>query len=197
MPTIEVSVRQKKARAPLDAYIVCGNSDYQLAVDFDGEWDAYPTKTARFVWGRTFEDMVFTGNIVPVPVLADASMCAVGFFAGDIRTTTPTYISAVRSITSSDGVPAPPRKDVYAQIMELLNTLLNGGIGGSGPPGTLLYVDESGKYAFLTLGPGLAIVDGVLTLDGTEKPDEPENPDTTIAVLGVATLGTMVLGNGG
>lgn len=60
--------------------------------------------------------------------------------------------------------------------------------------GMLIYVDADGNYAHLSLGAGLSIVDGVLTLNGTITPDQPN--DTT-AVLGAATLGTMVLGNGG
>lgn len=48
----------------------------------------------------------------------------------------------------------------------------------------LLYFDDRGNLAILRLGPGLRIVDGVLTLDGYN----------TTSVLGNAVLGNMILG---
>ena len=121
MPVISIPVRRKKAISPA-AHIVCGNSDYQISFNFDEEWGGHDVKTARFIWGEQFVDVVFTGDICDVPVISNAAWCAVGVFAGDLRTTTPATIACDKSILCGEGVPADPPPDVYAQIMELLNS---------------------------------------------------------------------------
>lgn len=126
---INIQIRRKKASSPA-ARIVCGNTDYQIAFTFDSEWDAYTTKTARFIWNGQYADVVFSGNVCDVPKITDTTLCMVGVFAGDLHTTTPAYIKCDRSILCGDGSPAEPSEDVYAQIMEKLN----GGGGGGGLP---------------------------------------------------------------
>lgn len=121
MPAIGVRVYNKHATNISDTTIVCGNSDYEVLFEFDAEWDAYPVKTARFIWDGKREDVIFEGSTCPVPVVTNTFMVAVGVFAGDVRTTTPAYISAAKSITDAGGTPAPPSENVYAQIMALLN----------------------------------------------------------------------------
>lgn len=118
--TINLSIRDKIAVADNTQY-VCGNSDFILEIDFDAEWHEYSTKTARFVYGGEYQDVVFQGSTCPVPVLSNIHRFYVGIFAGDLRTTTPASVSAKRSILCGGGVPADPPDDVYAQIMELLN----------------------------------------------------------------------------
>ena len=120
MPNIQINIKNKVARADR-AIIVCDNSDYVAVFDFDDEWSAYDTKTARFVYGGRYTDVVFSGNECPVPVIQDTRAVTVGVFAGDLHTTTPAYISCVPSILCCNGIPADPTPDVYAQIMELLN----------------------------------------------------------------------------
>lgn len=132
MPVINIRVRRKRASNPV-ARIVCGNSDYKIAFHFDDEWDAYDTKTARFVYNGQIADVVFTGDVCDVPVITNATMCAVGVFAGDLHTTTPAMIACDKSILCSTGTPAQPTPDVYAQIMELLNN-----VGGSDEGDVLL-----------------------------------------------------------
>ena len=118
MPIINIQVRRKKAASPV-AHIVCGNSDYKISFNFDEEWDAYERKTARFIYNGQFADVVFTGDVCDVPVIQNATMCAVGVFAGDLRTTTPALITCDKSILCGGGSPAEPSPDVYAQIMAL------------------------------------------------------------------------------
>ena len=120
MPNINIKIRNKVAKADR-AIIVCDNSDYVAHFDFDAEWDAYTTKTARFVYGGTYTDVVFSGNECPVPVIQDTRAVTVGVFAGDLHTTTPAYFACVPSILCGNGIPADPTPDVYAQLMELLN----------------------------------------------------------------------------
>ena len=120
MPIINIEVRQKVAISPL-THLVCGNSDYQIAFQFDEEWAEHNTKTARFIWADQYVDVVFQDDICDVPVIINTNYCAVGVFAGNLRTSTPALISCDKSILCSDGSPAEPPADVYAQIMEMLN----------------------------------------------------------------------------
>ena len=106
-----------------DGDIVCGNNDYQIVFAFDKEWDNHATKTARFIWNDTYTDVVFDGNICPVPIITNATSCEVGVFAGNLATTTPAKIGCIKSILCGGGMPASPSDDVYAQIMQRLNNV--------------------------------------------------------------------------
>lgn len=119
---INVTVRDKIASAlQSEVEYVCGNSDYVVAFDFDEEWGAFNTKTARFKYNGTHQDVVFTGDRVEIPVIENTHKIQVGVFAGNLRTTTPAVIMARKSILCGNGVPAAPSDDVYSQIMDLLN----------------------------------------------------------------------------
>jgi len=123
---IHIAVQDKIATKTDRTVYICGNSDFVIDFDFDEEWAAYPVKTARLIddddkhW-----DVVFNGNICPVPVLSDTFRIRVGVFAGDLQTTTPAYIPAKKSILCAGGSPAAPAEDVYAQIMDKLNGTAN------------------------------------------------------------------------
>lgn len=122
---INVSVTNKVAvnDRPKDAVYVCGNSDFVVHFAFDAEWDAFDTKTARFKYNGTHQDIVFTGNECAVPIIEDAHKIEVGVFAGNLHTTTPAVLIAMKSILCGSGSPAAPSEDVYAQIMERLNSI--------------------------------------------------------------------------
>lgn len=122
---IDITIRDKIARnvrGNVCEYI-CGNSDFVVAFDFDAEWDAFETKTARFKYNGTHQDVVFTGNQCNVPIIENTHMFKVGVFAGNLHTTTPATVMAKKSILCGSGVPAAPSDDVYNQIMEKLNSL--------------------------------------------------------------------------
>lgn len=124
MKEINITIRDKIAENVSGSGYVCGNSDYTVVFDFDAEWDEFDTKTARFVkQDKTFTDVVFNGNQCPMPILSNTYNIYVGVFAGDLHTTTPAHISAKKSILCDGGTPAAPAEDVYAQIMELLNSI--------------------------------------------------------------------------
>lgn len=123
MNYIKITVREKRAKCNGRERIVCGNSDYVIKFDFDDEWAAYDTKTARFVYdGGKYTDVQFTGDEVGVPVLRDTRTVSVGCYAGDIHTTTAALIQAVPCCTDPDGTPADPAPDVYNQLMERFDT---------------------------------------------------------------------------
>lgn len=129
---ILITVRDRAAKPEPGAAIVCGNSGNMLQFDFDAEWDAYPTKTARFRFkangAEQYTEELFSGTECPVPVLRDTTEIAVGVYAGNIRTTTPTYISCAPCIT--DGAPqhSDPAPDVYDQLMEYLAALYSNNV---------------------------------------------------------------------
>ena len=120
MPLITICVKNKIAESPA-GYIVCGNSDYKIEFVFDEEWQEHDAKTARFLYDGKQEDIVFAGNVCPVPIITGAKMCKVGVFAGDLYTTTPALIECIPSILCDGGVPADPSPDVYQQIIELVD----------------------------------------------------------------------------
>ena len=100
-------------------YFVCENSDYTITFDFDSEWDKYTVKTARFICGNEYTDVVFEGNVCPVPVLYDVLFVKVGVTAGELHTSTPALIKCKPSILGDKGLPKEPTEDVYAQIVGL------------------------------------------------------------------------------
>lgn len=139
MPTIEIEVKNKIAKSPA-AQIVCGNSDYQIKFAFDDEWMAHNPKTARFSYNGQYEDVVFEGDTCPAPVISGTTVCAVGVFAGNLRTTTPALVSCAKSILCENGLPRDPSPDVYQQIIELLNKGgVANGVPAGGKAGQLLY----------------------------------------------------------
>ena len=137
MNVIEVAVRNKIATKTDDTEYICGNSAFVLVFDFDEEWDAFNAKTARFAYNGKHQDVVFSGNECPVPIMSNTHSIRVGVFAGNLCTTTPAYIPAKKSILCGSGSPEAPSEDVYAQIMELLNSL-----GGVSPEAVAKAVAE-------------------------------------------------------
>jgi hypothetical protein len=65
--------------------------------------------------------VIFDGVVCPVPILSNTRRVKVGVFAGDLATTTPAQVIAMKSILSDGGIPADPPPDVYNQLMEKLN----------------------------------------------------------------------------
>lgn len=120
--TINISVQNKIAMADGTIYI-CGNSDFIVEFDFDREWDGISYKTARFQYNNTHMDIVFAGNSCPVPVLSNINSFKIGVFVGNLQTSTSALVYAKKSILCEDGIPAAPSRDVYNQILALLNDL--------------------------------------------------------------------------
>lgn len=149
MRSINIIVRDKIATNPTRARYVCGNSDFVIRFDFDEEWNEIKTKTARFVYGNSYQDQVFEGDECPVPIISNVNVFEVGVFAGNLRTSTSASVPADKSILCKGGLPVNPAPNVYSQIMELLN---KGGSGNSFPetadPLKQLVTDASGKVAW-------------------------------------------------
>lgn len=121
--TINVKVRERRATNVSDGVYVCGNGDYAIEFEFDAEWSAYETKTTRFTYGGVHQDVVFSGDICPMPRIGNAHVIYVGVYAGELYCTTEARVYALKSCLSDEGAPAEPTEDVYGQIMERLNEL--------------------------------------------------------------------------
>lgn len=119
---INVIIADKHALAMPHEPLVCGNNDYVIEFQFDEEWDAHPTKTARFIFDdRKYIDVVFHDNLCPVPVLSNTHEVLVGVFAGNLVTTTPAYLRSQRSVLCYGGEKTEITQDVYDQIMQYVN----------------------------------------------------------------------------
>lgn len=103
MRDLHISVDDKIATyVNRDGKIVCGNSDYQLVIIFDKDWDKITTRTARFIWNGQYKDVTFTGDKVPVPTLSNTKQLTVGIYADNICTTAVT-IPCVLSVLCEGG----------------------------------------------------------------------------------------------
>lgn len=120
---MNITVRNKIATKTDNVAYVCGNSDYVINFDFDSEWDAYDTKTARFAHDGQHTDVVFAGNQCNVPIITNTYAFHVGVFAGDLHTTTAARVPCRKSILCGSGAPANPTPDVYDQLMERMAQL--------------------------------------------------------------------------
>ena len=116
---ITIQIANKIATCMTALPIVCGNSDYLVDFIFDEEWNEHSVKTARFKVNDTYIDKVFEGNVCEIPIITNAKIVWIGVFAGDLSTSTPALVQCRPSILDGEEIPAPPREDVYAQIIEL------------------------------------------------------------------------------
>lgn len=123
MPEINIMIKNKIATKSNNVTYICDNSDYVINFDFDDEWDAYDTKTARFAYGGQYTDIIFVGNRCNVPVITNTYAFHIGVFAGDLHTTTPVRVPCRKSILSSASIHVDPTPDVYDQLMELIKGL--------------------------------------------------------------------------
>lgn len=126
MDKIQIQVTNRRAVTLGAPVIVCGNSDYRIAFTLDAEWNDVTLKTARFVYVQDgevkYQDVIFEGTEVDVPVFANVTGVRVGLFAGDLKTSTPAVIPCQYSIRCGTGAPVDPTPSQYDQIMMLLAT---------------------------------------------------------------------------
>ena len=99
MPDINITVAHKVAVSDTQA-IVCDNSDYTVHWALDEEWSAYDTKTMRTIYmDGTYEDKVFSGDTIALPVCTVPGVVQIGLFAGNLRTSRVAILrAAVRAV---------------------------------------------------------------------------------------------------
>ena len=194
---IQVNIVNKRAAIAGAPVIVCGNSGYTVEFTFDKDWDGMEYKTVRFVYVQTgevkYQDIVFTGTTVEVPVMENTKELRVGVFAGDLRTSTPAVIPCELSIRCGTGAPADPTPSQYDQIMALL---LYGGSGiGTSAASLLIEILRGAVYntdqsAYIDALEAALCGGTVPDLPDTpDTPDNPVNPDAETIPLSVV-LGT-------
>lgn len=116
---ISIQIIDKIATCLTELPIVCGNSDYVAEFLFDEEWNEHLIKTARFKVNGEYTDVVFEGNECTIPIITNSKIVWIGVFAGDLSTSTPAIVHCKPCILDGEDIPAPPREDVYAQIVGL------------------------------------------------------------------------------
>ena len=120
---IRVDITNKRATVAGAPVIVCGNSGYTVEFTFDEEWAGLGPKTARFVYVQDgevkYQDVVFAGTTVSVPIITNTKEVRVGVFVGELRTSTPAVIPCALSIRCGTGAPDDPTPSQYDQIIAL------------------------------------------------------------------------------
>lgn len=127
MPTIDIIIRNKTASAVNPPCIVCGNSDYNVKFDFDDEWQAHNNKIGVFAYNRCgewqSENVLFEGDICPVPALHGVRSVWIGVTAGDVRTSTPADVPCRMGATDFSDTTEKPSADIWGQILDKLDTV--------------------------------------------------------------------------
>lgn len=105
--------------------IVCGNEDYEIEFEFDEQWEDKTAKIALFAYDENKPPIAqpFTGNICTVPPLENTTVCAVGVKTtdGQLKTTTPAYVSCLKCISDKGTAIPPPTKEVYDKLVDMIN----------------------------------------------------------------------------
>ena len=83
MKSIHISVREAVAFQTDKTAYLCGDGDFSVVFDLDGEWDALPVRTARFQTENGFTDVSFRGDTCPIPVIPYARRLEIGIYAGN------------------------------------------------------------------------------------------------------------------
>ena len=121
MENIHIKVRGKHLSLR-NAAVVCGNSDYQIVWELDSDWTQKTSKTMRVSFpDGTYQDVLFSGSEVALPPVPIPGWVSVGLYADGMQTE-PADIRALPSIVSAAGSPREPSKDVYAQLLDQLDS---------------------------------------------------------------------------
>lgn len=126
-------------------YVVCDNSDYTVVWQLDEEWAQFEHRTMQVNYkDGTYERVLFTGDTCALPALPVPGPVHVGLFAGDIHTTRPARLLAVRSATTDSGEERDPTPDGYAQAIKALDGKLDKNQGAENAGKALVVGDDGG-----------------------------------------------------
>ena len=128
MINLNIEIRNKVAKGD-GTRIVCNNSNYRVVFDFDDEWAEFEEKTLKVNFGSSKYEVAFRGNEVDLPPVINTPVCEIGVYAGDIRSTTPAVFYCDKSILSGSHTHAEPPEDIYNQLLEQIDKLLNERVG--------------------------------------------------------------------
>jgi hypothetical protein len=137
MATIKVRVQGEiSTNLTPEVKLVCQNDKYDVEFEFDESWANSNFKTALFIYNGQLIAIPFDGNICKIPALYDTQLLHIGVKSNDVvglHTTTPArvgYLLSANDLTSNK-IPEPT-KDVYDEIIALINKYIGQGGGGSG-----------------------------------------------------------------
>ena len=103
-------------------FLIGDNADYKAQFEFDSEWNGV-VKTARFVRGKKFQEVVLVNDECEIPIeVLKQGFLEVGVFSAEM-TTTPCRILVKGSIKELGGMTAEPTPDVYRQIIKMIEDL--------------------------------------------------------------------------
>lgn len=150
---IKITIENKHCTVQGTPVIVCGNSDYTVAFDFDAEWDQAGEKTARFSYvrdgARMYQDVPITGSTAEVPAVYRTREVQVGVYAGDLVTSTPARIPCEKSIVCDTCTPEDlypgPAEELRAELEEVRKDVEELKESGTGGGGSNLNDDEISK----------------------------------------------------
>lgn len=126
-------------------YVVCDNSDYTVVWQLDEEWAQFESRTMQVNYkDGTYERVLFTGNTCALFALPVPGPVHVGLFAGDIHTTRPARLLAVRSATTDSGEERDSMPNGYAQAIKALDGKLDKNQGAENA-GKALVVGDDGN----------------------------------------------------
>lgn len=125
MNVIDITVTNRRVQISGAPMIVCGNSDYVLRFTLDAEWNDAEDIAAKIAYLRcgkpVHETVPLTDGQCELPVIRGTDMITVGITGGNVRTAAPARILCIPCVTDIPGKPAEVRRDVFNELMELLN----------------------------------------------------------------------------
>lgn len=108
-------------------FLIGDNADYKAQFDFDSEWNGV-VKTARFVRGKKFQEVVIVNDECEIPIeVLKQGFLEIGVFSAEM-TTTPCRILVKGSIKELGGMTAEPTPDVYSQIISMIENIEISGV---------------------------------------------------------------------
>lgn len=124
-------------------YVVCDNSDYTVVWQLDEEWAQFESRTMQVNYkDGTYERVLFTGDTCALPAIPVPGPVHVGLFAGDIHTTRPARLLAVRSATTDSGEERDSMPNGYAQAIKALDGKLDKNQGAENAGKALVVGDD-------------------------------------------------------
>lgn len=117
-------IQLDKKTIPLDEPLVSYNKGYDANFIFDDEWDGL-IKTVRFINGDKHKEVILENDKCEFPIDIMGSVVEVGVFAGDLKSTTSTYVLFLPSILEKFGVPVDPTPEIYTQIIRMIEEIKN------------------------------------------------------------------------
>lgn len=168
-------------------YVVCDNSDYAVVWQLDEEWAQFEHRTMQVNYkDGTYERVLFTGNSCTLPAIPVKDWFCVGLFAGDIHTTRPARLLAVRSATTDSGEERDSMPNGYAQAIKALDGKLDKNQGANNAGKALVVGDDGTVVPGEAQGGSLPAMSSdtagkMLTNDG-EKPEWGDVPKEVMVV---------------